>query len=65
MRRISRHEGCWLDVRDDANFCLLGLQDLSANRKGEMVLKVETDLATVATHFKDLEHPAWSKSLPF
>ena len=34
---------------------------ISANRCGEMKLKVETDMVTVATHFADLEHPQWSE----
>ena len=36
-------------------------QSIAANRKGELALKVETDLATITTHFKDLEQPSWSK----
>ena len=36
-------------------------QVISANQQGEMKLQVETDLATVATHFRDLEKPTWSK----
>ena len=34
---------------------------LSANQEGDMNLCVETDLFSVATHFKELEHPRWSK----
>ncbi len=30
-----------------------------------MVLKVDTDLATIATHFKDLERPQWGKNKNF
>ena len=40
-------------------------QSIAANRKGELALKVETDLATITTHFKDLEQPSWSKCLFF
>ncbi|XP_069046969.1 checkpoint protein HUS1 isoform X2 [Lepisosteus oculatus] len=32
---------------------------LEANRNGEMNLKIETDLVSVATHFKNLENPPW------
>merc|ERR1712038_459018 len=32
---------------------------ISANQQGDMKLQVETDLATIATHFKHLEHPTW------
>ena len=35
---------------------------ISASQKGEFNLKVDTDMVTVATHFKDLEHPQWSMS---
>ena len=34
---------------------------ISANQSGEMTLKVETDVVTVATHFRDLENPTWGK----
>ena len=34
---------------------------ISANQRGEMKVKVETDQVTVATHFKDLDHPTWSR----
>ena len=34
---------------------------ISANQSGEMNLRIETDLVNVATHFRDLEHPVWSK----
>ena len=40
-------------------------QSIAANRKGELALKVETDLATITTHFKDLEQPSWSKCFCF
>ncbi|KAM4689175.1 checkpoint protein HUS1 isoform 1-T4 [Discoglossus pictus] len=30
-----------------------------ANRNGEMNLKIETDLVSVSTHFKDLGNPPW------
>lgn len=39
----------------------LSFQTLSANGSGEMKLKVETDLATIVTHFRDLGIPTWSK----
>ncbi|XP_003222273.1 checkpoint protein HUS1 isoform X3 [Anolis carolinensis] len=32
---------------------------IEANQKGEMNLKIETDLVSVATHFKDLGNPPW------
>ena len=34
------------------------LQVLSANQNGEMKLSVETDMAAVSTHFKDLLNPS-------
>ncbi|XP_013379914.1 checkpoint protein HUS1 isoform X2 [Lingula anatina] len=34
---------------------------IAANGSGEMVLKVETDMASVSTHFGDLSNPQWSK----
>lgn len=36
---------------------------LMANSNGEMKLKVETELVTVSTHFRDLGHPQWSKPM--
>ncbi|XP_064202172.1 checkpoint protein HUS1 [Anguilla rostrata] len=33
---------------------------VEANRNGEMNLKIETDLVSVSTHFKDLGNPTWS-----
>ncbi|XP_062841775.1 checkpoint protein HUS1 isoform X2 [Trichomycterus rosablanca] len=32
---------------------------VEANHSGEMNLKIETDLVSVTTHFKDLGHPPW------
>ncbi|XP_073486725.1 checkpoint protein HUS1 isoform X2 [Aquarana catesbeiana] len=32
---------------------------IEANRNGEMNLKIETDLVSVSTHFKDLGNPPW------
>ncbi|KAG7455455.1 hypothetical protein MATL_G00256790 [Megalops atlanticus] len=32
---------------------------LEANQNGEMNLKIETDLVSVSTHFKDLGNPSW------
>ncbi|XP_070535668.1 checkpoint protein HUS1-like [Ptychodera flava] len=32
---------------------------LSANQSGEMTLKVETDMVTCTTHFRDLSNPTW------
>ncbi|KAM4533992.1 checkpoint protein HUS1 [Odontesthes bonariensis] len=32
---------------------------IEANRNGEMNLKIETDLVSVTTHFKDLGNPPW------
>ncbi|XP_066299699.1 checkpoint protein HUS1-like isoform X2 [Branchiostoma lanceolatum] len=34
---------------------------MSANRNGDMTLKVETDMAEVTTLFRDLEIPSWSR----
>ncbi|CAH1773977.1 unnamed protein product [Owenia fusiformis] len=34
---------------------------IRANQNGEMTLKIETDMASVSTHFKDLTNPDWSK----
>lgn len=34
---------------------------LEANLKGEMNLKIETDLVSVTTHFKDLGNPPWDE----
>lgn len=35
---------------------------LEANMSGEMNLKIETDLVSVTTHFKDLGNPPWDDS---
>uniref|UniRef100_A0A8D0EJQ6 Checkpoint protein n=1 Tax=Strix occidentalis caurina TaxID=311401 RepID=A0A8D0EJQ6_STROC len=35
---------------------------IEANLNGEMNLKIETDLVSVTTHFKDLGNPPWSNS---
>nr|XP_020481080.1 checkpoint protein HUS1 isoform X1 [Monopterus albus] len=35
------------------------LQVIEANLNGEMNLKIETDLVSVTTHFKDLGNPPW------
>nr|XP_015210156.1 PREDICTED: checkpoint protein HUS1 [Lepisosteus oculatus] len=40
-------------------YCSSLSQVLEANRNGEMNLKIETDLVSVATHFKNLENPPW------
>lgn len=40
---------------------LIVLQVIEANLSGEMNLKIETDLVSVTTHFKDLGNPAWGK----
>ena len=32
---------------------------VSANQSGEMKLRIETDLVSVATHFRDLHNPTW------
>ncbi|MGH0165709.1 UNVERIFIED_CONTAM: hypothetical protein FKN15_049942 [Acipenser sinensis] len=37
-------------------------QVLEANLNGEMNLKIETDLVSVTTHFKDLGNPSWDTS---
>ncbi|XP_063306697.1 checkpoint protein HUS1 isoform X5 [Pelobates fuscus] len=38
---------------------------IEANRIGEFNLKIETDLVSVSTHFKDLRNPPWvSDTLP-
>ncbi|XP_056376227.1 checkpoint protein HUS1 isoform X9 [Hyla sarda] len=37
---------------------------IEANRNGEMNLKIETDLASVSTHFKDLGNPPWVSDEP-
>lgn len=34
---------------------------IEANRNGEINLKIETDLVSVSTHFKDLGNPPWGK----
>ncbi|XP_036593260.1 checkpoint protein HUS1 isoform X3 [Trichosurus vulpecula] len=33
---------------------------IEANLKGEMNLKIETDLVCITTHFKDLGNPSWA-----
>lgn len=33
---------------------------IEANRNGEINLKIETDLVSVSTHFKDLGNPPWA-----
>ncbi|XP_029445694.1 checkpoint protein HUS1 isoform X5 [Rhinatrema bivittatum] len=46
----------WSDFREP------GVPDfdiIEANRNGEMNLKIETDLVSVTTHFKDLGNPPW------
>ncbi|TNN31588.1 Checkpoint protein HUS1 [Liparis tanakae] len=35
---------------------------MEANLSGEMNLKIETDLVSVTTHFKDLGNPPWGKT---
>ena len=34
---------------------------VSANQSGEMSLRLENDLVTIVTHFRDLENPSWCK----
>lgn len=36
-------------------------QVVEANLNGEMNLKIETDLVSVTTHFKDLGNPPWGE----
>lgn len=38
---------------------------MEANLNGEMNLKIETDLVSVTTHFKDLGNPPWGRCIPF
>jgi len=33
--------------------------NILANRKGELVLKVDTNMAVIATYFRDLDQPPW------
>lgn len=40
---------------------LIVLQVIEANLNGEMNLKIETDLVSVTTHFKNLGNPPWGK----
>lgn len=40
---------------------LIVLQVIEANLSGEMNLKIETELVSVTTHFKDLGNPPWGK----
>ena len=42
-------------MKNLSNFVLL-----SANQRGQMKVKVQTDLVTVTTYFNDLDHPTWS-----
>ncbi|KAM7390041.1 hypothetical protein PAMA_008286 [Pampus argenteus] len=35
---------------------------IEANLNGEMNLKIETDLVSITTHFKDLGNPPWGKN---
>ncbi|XP_069814658.1 checkpoint protein HUS1 isoform X2 [Dendropsophus ebraccatus] len=37
---------------------------IEANRNGEIRLKIETDLVSVSTHFKDLGNPPWVSDEP-
>ncbi|XP_040289192.1 checkpoint protein HUS1 isoform X2 [Bufo gargarizans] len=37
---------------------------IEANRNGEINLKIETDLVSVSTHFKDLGNPPWVSDEP-
>ncbi|KAM9307635.1 checkpoint protein HUS1 [Gastrophryne carolinensis] len=41
-------------MRNLSNFIVI-----EANRNGELNLKIETDLVSVSTHFKDLGNPPW------
>ncbi|MEQ2172898.1 hypothetical protein GOODEAATRI_026130, partial [Goodea atripinnis] len=36
---------------------------VEANLNGEMNLKIETDLVSATTHFKDLGNPPWGKNI--
>lgn len=38
---------------------------MEANQNGEMNLKIETDLVSVTTHFKELGNPPWGKILNY
>lgn len=40
---------------------LFVLQVLEANLNGEMNLKIDTDLVSVTTHFKELGNPPWGE----
>lgn len=40
----------------------LWYQVMEANLNGEMNLKIETDLVSVTTHFKELGNPTWGKN---
>lgn len=42
--------------------CVCLDQVIEANLSGEMNLKIETDLVSVTTHFKDLGNPLWGKN---
>ncbi|KAK2176299.1 hypothetical protein NP493_672g01017 [Ridgeia piscesae] len=43
-------------MKNLSNFVLL-----SANQRGQMKVKVQTDLVTVTTYFNDLDHPTWRR----
>lgn len=38
---------------------------MEANQSGEMNLKIETDLVSVTTHFKELGNPPWGKIINY
>lgn len=45
--------------------CVCVCQVIEANLNGEMNLKIETDLVSVTTHFKDLGNPPWGENCLF
>ncbi|XP_056100531.1 checkpoint protein HUS1 isoform X1 [Rhinichthys klamathensis goyatoka] len=55
MKNLSNYLRC-IDERDVTVF-----QVMEANMNGEMNLKIETDLVSVTTHFKELGNPPWGE----
>lgn len=45
--------------------CVCVFEVMEANQNGEMNLKIETDLVSVTTHFKELGNPPWGKILNY
>ncbi len=41
---------------------MIVFQVLEANLNGEMNLKIDTDLVSVTTHFKELGNPPWGET---